>query len=270
MENEPSVFEPLKFYCNLHRHFVLYLFFYFWQLKAGSQTVFTFCYIFCQLYFICCFLHTTYFSLSRSTAMTLQMCQGCHLSFISKFPDFSVIFPWHFTVFHTLRKIKKNFFFFTLMVLIISLLIWGILLKGRICSPREQILSYKSSPQWGGRWASTVSWESTSFTLLNKFSEDSLPKLFIFKFPGFSLTFQVLSKIPWPSTKFPDFSLTEKKKSFFKYFPLTMATLDVQCHVQSRCCRRQCTASIRQERSETKFHKQSLFISIWRWQLILG
>ena len=29
----------------------------------------------------------------------------------------------------------------------------GVLLKERICSPREQILSFKSSPQRGGRWA---------------------------------------------------------------------------------------------------------------------
>ena len=66
--------------------------------------------------------------------------QGCHLSFISKFPDFSLIFQWHFTVFHTLWQLKK--IFFTLMVLTISLLISGLLLKEIICSPWEQILSY--------------------------------------------------------------------------------------------------------------------------------
>ena len=68
-------------------------------------------------------------------------------------PDFSLIFPWDFTVFHTLRQIKeKSFLFFPLMVLTVSLQIWGLLLKGRICSPREEILSFKSSPQCGGRW----------------------------------------------------------------------------------------------------------------------
>ena len=66
----------------------------------------------------------------------------------------SLTFPWFFPdilVYHTLWKIKKKYSL--LLVLTISLLIWGLLLKERICSPREQILSYKSSPQWGGRWA---------------------------------------------------------------------------------------------------------------------
>ena len=69
-----------------------------------------------------------------------HLIQGCHLSSTSKFPDFSLIFPWHFKVFHTLWQIKKSFLFFTLMVLTVSLL-------------REQILSFKSSPKCGGRWA---------------------------------------------------------------------------------------------------------------------
>ena len=68
-------------------------------------------------------------------------------------PPNSHDFPWHFAVFHTLEQIKKSFLFFSLMVLTVSLKIWGLLLKERICSPREQILSFKSSPQWGGRWA---------------------------------------------------------------------------------------------------------------------
>ena len=79
----------------------------------------------------------------------------------------------------------------------------GVTLKGKNLLP-GQILSFKSSPQWGGRWVQTISWESTSCPILNRinFPGDSLPQPFIFKFPDFSLTFQVLSKFPWPSTKF--------------------------------------------------------------------
>ena len=47
-----------------------------------------------------------------------------------------------------------------------------------------------------------------------------------FKFPDFSLTFQVLSKFPLPSTKFPGwFFLDLEKNSFSRYFSLTVATL---------------------------------------------
>ena len=91
------------------------------------------------------------------------------------FPDFPLIF-YRFP--YPLTDKKKSFLFFTLMVLTASLHIWRLLLKGRICSPRELILSFKSSPQCSGRWASTISWECTSFPLLNrinKFSEDCLP-----------------------------------------------------------------------------------------------
>ena len=59
--------------------------------------------------------------------------QGCHSSSTSIFPDFSLTFPWHFTVFHTLEQMKKIFFlFFTLMVLTVSLQIWGLFLKERM------------------------------------------------------------------------------------------------------------------------------------------
>ena len=44
----------------------------------------------------------------------------------------------------------KIILFFTSMVPTVSLLIWGLLLKERICSPREQILSFKSSPNEEG------------------------------------------------------------------------------------------------------------------------
>ena len=65
----------------------------------------------------------------------------------------SLTFPWHFTVFHILWQIQKKFFilYFNGVKCITSNL--GLLLKERICSPREQILSFKSSPQCGWRWA---------------------------------------------------------------------------------------------------------------------
>ena len=42
--------------------------------------------------------------------------QGCHLSSTSKFPDFSLLFSLHFTVFHTLGLIKNHFLVFILKV----------------------------------------------------------------------------------------------------------------------------------------------------------
>ena len=68
--------------------------------------------------------------------------QGCLLSSTSKFPDFSLIFPGHFTVFHTLWQIKKSYSLL-FMVLTVSLQIWGLLLKKRIW---EQIPPFKGSP----------------------------------------------------------------------------------------------------------------------------
>ena len=74
--------------------------------------------------------------------------QGCHLSSTSKFPDFSLTY---YSFPYPLTDKKKSFLLFTVMVLTVSLKIWGLLIKERICSPREQIHSFKSSPQWGGR-----------------------------------------------------------------------------------------------------------------------
>ena len=59
----------------------------------------------------------------------------------------SLIFPWHFTVFHTLWQIKTIIFILCFGGAV-SLQIWGLLLKERICSLREQIFSLKRSPQW--------------------------------------------------------------------------------------------------------------------------
>ena len=69
---------------------------------------------------------------------------GCHLSSASKFPDFSLTF---YSFPYPMTDLKKIFLFFSLMVLTVSLQIWGLLLKERICSPSEQILSSKGSPQ---------------------------------------------------------------------------------------------------------------------------
>ena len=73
--------------------------------------------------------------------------QGGHLLYTSKFlvTFYSVPYP--------LSDKKKSLLFFILMVLTVSLQIWELLLKERICSPKEQILSFKSSPQCGERWA---------------------------------------------------------------------------------------------------------------------
>ena len=119
-----------------------------------------------------------------------------HFKIPCLFPDFSLPiygFPYPLT------DKKKSFLFFTLMVLTVSLQIWGLLLKEKIRFLEEQILSFKSSPQCGGKWAQTISGYCASFSLLNrinKFSEDCLPQPFIFEFPDFSPTFRVLSKFP--------------------------------------------------------------------------
>ena len=96
------------------------------------------------------------------------------------------------------------------MVLTVSHQIWGLLLKERICSPREQILSFKSSPQMRREMGLDYLMRKYILSpLLNQFPNDCHSHLF-----SNSLTFPGLSKFPWPSTKFPDFSLTWKKFHF--------------------------------------------------------
>ena len=77
--------------------------------------------------------------------------QGCHLSSTSKFrlfPDFSLTFR---SFPYPLTEIKKKIIFilyFNGANCITSN--WGLLLKERICSLREQIFSFKSSPNEEG------------------------------------------------------------------------------------------------------------------------
>ena len=74
--------------------------------------------------------------------------QGCHSSSTSKFPDFSDFSLFFFLQFSMPSdKSKHHFLFFSLIVLTVSLQIWGLLLKEIICSLREHIISFKSSPQ---------------------------------------------------------------------------------------------------------------------------
>ena len=81
--------------------------------------------------------------LSIPTLVCSHIYQGCHLSSTSKFPDFSLFFPWNFAVFHTLWQIKKNIFILLFnSAIAVSLKIWELLLK-------ERILSFKSSPPNG-------------------------------------------------------------------------------------------------------------------------
>ena len=67
------------------------------------------------------------------------------------FPDcFLTFYPFPYP----LTDQKKSFLFFTLMVLTVSLQIWGLLLKERICSPRKEMGlhylmgKYTFSPSW--------------------------------------------------------------------------------------------------------------------------
>ena len=85
----------------------------------------------CALLFCCCFISV------------IKQLQGCHLSSTSKFPDFSLTF---YSFSYPLTDLKKSFLFFSLKVLTVSLKIWGLLLKERICSFGELILSFKGSP----------------------------------------------------------------------------------------------------------------------------
>ena len=125
-------------------------------------------------------------------------------------PQNSMTFPWFFPdilQFSKSSDISIFFLFFSLMVLTVSLQIWVLLLKERICS-----LSFKNSPQWGGRWAYTIS--STSFSLLNRINFlRSVCHIHLF---SNSLTFPWLSKaflnfpdhpqnsliFPWPGKSF--------------------------------------------------------------------
>ena len=148
-------------------------------------------------------------------------------------PQNSLTFPWFFPdilQFSIPSDSKKNIFILCFNSANCITLNLGVLLKERICSPREQILFFKSSPQWARReMGLDYLWESRAFPLLNRinFLKTACHSHFFFKFPDFSLTYQVLSIFPWPSTKFPDFSLTWKI-SFSRYFSLTVATLGTQ------------------------------------------
>ena len=135
-------------------------------------------------------------------------------------PQISLTFPWFFPdilQFSMSSDRSKKILFFSLMVLTVSLQIWVLLLKERICSQREQILSFKNSPQWGGRWAYTISWERTSFSLLNRINFlRSACHIHLF---SNSLTFPWLSKAFLNFPDHPQNSLTWKKFHFPDIFP---------------------------------------------------
>ena len=104
------------------------------------------------------------------------------------------------------------------MVITVSLQIWGLLLKEKICSPRDKFFPLRVAPNAEMGLDYLLRMHTLSPLEQNKFSGDCLLQPFIFKLPDFSLTFQVLSKFPWPLTKFPDFSLTEKNFIFQIFF----------------------------------------------------
>ena len=78
------------------------------------------------------------------------------------------------------------------MALTVSLQIWGLFFKERICSPREQILSFKSSPQWGGEMGLDYFMRKYIFSPLEH------KKIIFWNLPAIAIYFQ----IPW---LFPDF-----------------------------------------------------------------
>ena len=108
--------------------------------------------------------------------------QGCHLSSTSKFPDFSLTF-YNFP--YPLTDLNNPFSFFCFIGLTVSLQIWGLSLQERICSPREQILSFKDSPPPpthtpneegdGLRLSHEIVSSFPLLKIINNFSEDCLP-----------------------------------------------------------------------------------------------
>ena len=125
-------------------------------------------------------------------------------------PDLSPTFIV-FRTFFTDPKVN-----FTLLFNSAKFITWKLraTLKGKNLLLREQILSFNSSPQVEGDMPG-LSLLKVHSSPLNRISEDYSSHLF-----SNCLTFQVLSKFPWPSTKFLDFSVTWKNKIFFhKFFP---------------------------------------------------
>ena len=106
----------------------------------------------------------------------------------------SLTFPWFFPdILQFSRPSDRskenhfNFYFNGANCIISS---FGLHLKERICSLGEQILSFKSNPQWGGRGTLTISWQSTSFPLLNRTN-----KIF-WRLPAIVIYFQIPRLFP--------------------------------------------------------------------------
>ena len=144
-----------------------------------------------------------------------------HLKIPWLFPDFSLTFY----SFPYPRKNQKSFLFFTLMVLTVSPQNWGLLLKERICSSKEQILSFKSSPPM--KMAMGLDYLMRKY-ILSPFEQINFLKTAIAIYFQNSLTFPWLSKSflnfpghPQNSPTFPDL----EKISFSRHFSLTMTTL---------------------------------------------
>ena len=83
----------------------------------------------------------------KSVAGLVDKGQDYHSSRVATYSTLnSLTFLIFYSFSYPLKSKKKKKIFFTLMVLTVSLLIWGLLLKERICSPREQILFVNNTP----------------------------------------------------------------------------------------------------------------------------
>ena len=72
--------------------------------------------------------------------------QGCHLSFTSKFPDLSPIFPTFYSFPYPLIDKKKSFLFFSFNGANYITSNLGVTLNGKNLLPKERIISFKSGP----------------------------------------------------------------------------------------------------------------------------
>ena len=134
-----------------------------------------------------------------------------HLKIPWLFPDFSLTFysfPYPLTV-------KKSFLFFTLMVLTVSLQIWGYSERKEFAPSGSKFFPLRVAPNEEGDGLRLSMRKYILSPFEHKFSEDCLPWPFIFQIPWLSKSFLNFPGHPQNSLTFS----WPGKNSFSRYFP---------------------------------------------------
>ena len=159
----------------------------------------------------------------------LSLVQGVQPWALTKFPDFSLTFPWPFCGFPWPWDISSAFHYclntnfasnLTNRSPKVAITKWYQL--GRLS--KYKIWCFKLSQdcaQWQPSELNTLEGQTVLWFLINSYYLDCTKC----KFPDFSLTFPNIHLFPWPSTKFPDFSLTFAKSGISLTFPWPLDTL---------------------------------------------